>query len=229
MSPNADGSKAPLGSGPVSLLFPRDRAVSSDAAPGGGDAAVAIDRGATIGALAGYFGGFVDNALMRLAELFQTVPSILLVIAILSIGDPSLPLIAFAIGLSSWPMVARLVRSQFLTLRESDFVLAARSLGYGTGRIIISEILPNALPTVIVATSVMVANGILAEAGLSFLGLGDNNLVSWGSMVGNGRQVLRSEWFVSAIPGIAIILTVLSFNIMGDRLNDILNPRAELA
>ncbi|AVO44356.1 ABC transporter permease [Phreatobacter cathodiphilus] len=192
-------------------------------------ASIGLLIGATIGAVAGYFGGFVDNALMRLAELFQTVPSILLVIAILSIGEPSLALIAFAIGLASWPMVARLVRSQFLTLRESDFVLAARSLGYGTGRIIVGEILPNALPTVIVATSVMVANGILAEAGLSFLGLGDNNLVSWGSMVGNGRQVLRSEWYVSAIPGFAIVLTVLSFNILGDRLNDILNPRAEPA
>jgi peptide/nickel transport system permease protein len=182
--------------------------------------------GTTVGALAGYFGGVVDNVLVRLTELFQTIPTLLLVIVILAIGNPSVPLIVFAIGIASWPMIARLTRSQFMALREADFVMAARGLGYGTPRIILREILPNALPTIVVATSVLVANGILAEAGLSFLNLGDPNQVSWGSLIGNGRTMLRTEWYLTALPGLAIVLTVLSINIIGDRLTDILNPRS---
>src|SRR6266702_1592488 len=178
-------------------------------------------------AIAGYFGGIIDNILVRLTELFQTIPAILLVIVILAIGDPSIFLIVLSIGLASWPMIARLARSQFMTLRDADFVMAARGLGYGTTRIIVGEILPNALPTLVVATSVLVANGILAEAGLSFLNLGDPNRVSWGSLIGSGRTMLRSEWYLTALPGLAIVLTVLSINIIGDRLTDILNPRSE--
>ena len=190
-------------------------------------ALIGLVIGTTIGALAGYFGGIVDNILVRLTELFQTIPAILLVIVILAIGDPSIFLIVLSIGLASWPMIARLARSQFMTLRDADFVMAARGLGFGTTRIIVLEILPNALPTLVVATSVLVANGILAEAGLSFLNLGDPNRVSWGSLIGNGRTMLRSEWYLTALPGLAIVLTVLSINIIGDRLTDILNPRSE--
>jgi peptide/nickel transport system permease protein len=182
--------------------------------------------GATVGALAGYFGGIVDNVLVRLTELFQTIPAILLVIVILAIGDPSVFLIVLSIGLASWPMIARLARSEFMALREADFVMAARGLGDGTPRIIVAEILPNALPTIVVATSVLVANGILAEAGLSFLNLSDPNQVSWGSLIGSGRTMLRDEWYLAALPGLAIVLTVLSINIIGDRLTDILNPRS---
>jgi peptide/nickel transport system permease protein len=189
-------------------------------------AVIGLVIGTTIGALAGYFGGIVDNVLVRLTELFQTIPAILLVIVILAIGNPSVFLIVLSIGLASWPMIARLARSQFMALREADFVMAARGLGYGTSRIIIREILPNALPTIVVATSVLIANGILAEAGLSFLNLGDPNQVSWGSLIGNGRTMLRTEWYLTALPGLAIILTVLSINIIGDRLTDILNPRS---
>jgi peptide/nickel transport system permease protein len=189
-------------------------------------ALIGLVIGTTIGALAGYFGGIVDNVLVRLTELFQTIPAILLVIVILAIGDPSVFLIVLSIGLASWPMIARLARSQFMALREADFVMAARGLGYGTPRIIVREILPNALPAIVVATSVLVANGILAEAGLSFLNLGDPNQVSWGSLIGSGRTMLRDEWYLTALPGLAIVVTVLSVNIMGDRLTDILNPRA---
>jgi peptide/nickel transport system permease protein len=189
-------------------------------------ALIGLVIGTAIGATAGYFGGVTDNVLVRITELFQTIPTVLLVIVILAIGDPSVPLIVFAIGIAAWPMIARLARAQFMTLREADFVMAARGLGYGTGRIILCEILPNALPTLVVATSVLVANGILAEAGLSFLNLGDPNQVSWGSLIGNGRSMLRSEWYLSALPGLAIVLTVLSVNIIGDRLTDILNPRS---
>jgi peptide/nickel transport system permease protein len=190
-------------------------------------ALIGLVIGTTIGALAGYFGGVLDNVLVRLTELFQTIPPILLVIVILAIGDPSVFLIVLSIGLASWPMIARLARSQFMTSRDADFVMAARGLGYGTARIIIREILPNALPTLVVATSVLVANGILAEAGLSFLNLSDPNRVSWGSLIGSGRTMLRSEWYLTALPGLAIVLTVLSINIIGDRLTDILNPRSE--
>jgi peptide/nickel transport system permease protein len=189
-------------------------------------ALIGLVVGTAIGATAGYFGGTIDNVLVRVTELFQTIPTVLLVIVILAIGDPSVPLIVFAIGIASWPMIARLARAQFMALREADFVMAARGLGYGTARIILREILPNALPTLVVATSVLVANGILAEAGLSFLNLGDPNQLSWGSQIGNGRSMLRSEWYLSALPGIAIVLTVLSVNIIGDRLTDILNPRS---
>jgi peptide/nickel transport system permease protein len=189
-------------------------------------ALIGLVIGTTVGALAGYFGGIIDNVLVRLTELFQTIPAILLVIVILAIGDPSVALIVLAIGIASWPMIARLARAQFMALREADFVMAARGLGYGTGRIIVREILPNALPTLVVATSVLVANGILAEAGLSFLNLGDPNRVSWGSLIGSGRTMLRDEWYLTALPGLAIVLTVLSVNIIGDRLTDILNPRS---
>jgi peptide/nickel transport system permease protein len=192
-------------------------------------AAIGLAIGTLIGALAGYFGGWTDNVLVRLTELFQTVPAFLLVIVIVAIGQPSAPVIALAIGIASWPTVARLVRSQFRSLREAEFISAARSLGYGAPRIIFLEILPNALAPVIVTASVMVANAILTEAGLSFLNMGDANLVSWGSMIGDGRPLLRTAWFLTALPGGAIALTVLSLNLVGDGLNDVLNPRSGLA
>ncbi|MGT2509330.1 ABC transporter permease [Cupriavidus basilensis] len=188
-------------------------------------ASLSLLIGTLVGAVAGYFGHAADAVLSRLIELVQTVPSFLLVIVIVAIGSPSVTTIALAIGLASWPTVARLVRAEFRTLREADFVLAARSVGYRSSRIIVAEILPNALPPVIVTTSVMVASTILIESALSFLGMGDPNVVSWGSMIGAGREVLRSAWYLSALPGTAIILTVLALNLVGDALNDALNPR----
>ena len=189
-------------------------------------AAIGLLIGMLIGAVAGYSRGWLDTALVRLTELFQTVPTFLLVIVIVAIGQPSAPVIALAIGLASWPTVARLVRAQFRTLRQAEFVTAARSLGYGTPRIILREILPNAMAPIIVTASVMVANAILTEGGLSFLNMGDPNLVSWGSMIGDGRPLLRTAWFLTALPGAAIALTVLSLNLVGDGLTDVLNPRS---
>jgi peptide/nickel transport system permease protein len=191
-------------------------------------AAIGLAIGTLVGALGGYFGGWLDNVLVRVTELFQTVPTFLLVIVIVAIGQPSAQVIALAIGVASWPTVARLVRAQFRSLRVADFVTAARSLGYGPMRIVFREILPNAMAPIIVTTSVMVANAILTEAGLSFLNLGDPNLVSWGSMIGDGRALLRTAWFLTALPGTAIALTVLALNLVGDGLNDILNPRSGL-
>jgi peptide/nickel transport system permease protein len=190
-------------------------------------AAIGLAIGMLVGATAGFFGGWIDTLLMRLVELFQTTPTFLLVIVLVSITDPSLQTIAMAIGLASWPTVARLVRAQFRSLRESDFVMAARSLGYSRLRIIVQEILPNALPPVIVAASVMIANAILTEAGLSFLNMRDSNVVSWGGMIGDGREQLRNAWFLTALPGAAIAMAVLSLNLVGDGLNEILNPRNE--
>ena len=190
-------------------------------------AAIGLAIGMVVGSAAGYFGGWTDTLLMRLVELFQTTPTFLLVIVIVAIREPSLSTIALAIGLASWPTVARLVRAQFRSLRESDFVMAARSLGYSSTRIIVQEILPNALPPVIVAASVMIANAILTEAGLSFLNMRDPNVISWGGMIGDGRDQLRSAWFLTALPGAAIAAAVLSLNLVGDGLNEILNPRSD--
>ncbi|MFG1247912.1 ABC transporter permease [Xanthobacter flavus] len=181
--------------------------------------------GILVGATAGYFGGVVDDVLSKLIEIFQTVPGFILLIVLVAIAQPSVPAIALAIAAVSWPQVARLVRAQFRAIKEKDFVAAARALGFGHGRIIFREILPNALPPVIVLASVTVATAILMESALSFMGLGDPNVVSWGSMIGTGRDLLRTAWYLSAVPGVAIVLTVLSLNLIGDGLNEALNPR----
>ncbi|MBB1628647.1 ABC transporter permease [Achromobacter sp. UMC71] len=181
--------------------------------------------GIAVGATAGYFGGWVNMALMRVTELLQTIPSFLLVVVIVAIARPSVAVIALSIGVASWPVIARLVRAEFRTLRESEFVQAARSLGYSHARIALLEILPNALPPVIVTTSVLVANAILMESALSFMNMGDPNAVSWGSMIGSAREMLRTAWYLTALPGVSIILTVLSLNLLGDALNDAFNPR----
>jgi peptide/nickel transport system permease protein len=188
-------------------------------------AVLSVAIGVIVGAVGGYFGGWLDDVLVRITELFQTVPSFLLVIVLVTIGRPSATVVVFAIGLASWPVIARLVRAEFRSLAEREFVLAARAQGYGHFRIIFSEILPNAAPPVIVTTSVLVATAILMESALSFLGLSDPNIVSWGRMVGEGREFLRTAWYLSAAPGIAILLSVLALNLVGDGLNDALNPR----
>ncbi|PQV54857.1 ABC transporter permease [Paraburkholderia sp. BL21I4N1] len=192
---------------------------------GAASAGIGLVIGTLVGATGGFFGGVIDDVLVRVTELFQTVPSFLLVIVIVAIGQPSVTIIALAIGIASWPTVARIVRAEFRTLRQSDFVLAARSQGFSNARIIFGEILPNALPPVIVTASVMVASAILIESSLSFLGMGDPNVASWGGMIGAGRDSLRTAWYLTAVPGAAIVLAVLALNLLGDGLNDALNPR----
>jgi len=188
-------------------------------------AVISLFIGVLVGSLAGYFGGWLEDILVRVTEVFQTIPSFLLVIVLVVIGEPSVSTIILAIGLASWPVIARVVRAEFRSLREADFVLAARSQGFSNLRIIFQEILPNALPPVIVTTSVIVASAILIESGLSFLGMGDPNVVSWGSMIGEGREQLRTAWYLTALPGVFIVLTVMSLNLVGDGLNDAFNPR----
>jgi len=192
---------------------------------GASAAGIGLLIGMLVGALGGFFGGVTDDLLARVTEVFQTVPSFLLVVVIVAIGKPSVTVIALAIGIASWPTVARIVRAEFRTLRQADFVLAARSQGFSNARIIFGEILPNALPPVIVTASVMIASAILIESSLSFLGMGDPNVVTWGGMIGAGRDSLRTAWYLTALPGAAIVVAVLALNLLGDGLNDALNPR----
>jgi len=186
---------------------------------------MALAAGVTIGAIAGYYGGWIDNVLMRVTELFQTIPAFIFAIVLVSIFQPSVTSIVLAIGTVSWPPVARLTRSEFLSLRSREFVQACITIGMGDLRIIVLHVLPNALAPIIVTGSLMVATAILTEAGLAFLGLGDPNVMSWGTIIGAGREVLRTAAYVTAIPGIAILLTVLALNLVGEGLNDALNPK----
>jgi peptide/nickel transport system permease protein len=186
---------------------------------------VALAIGIPIGALAGYYGGLVDDALMRFTEFFQTIPSFALAIVLLAIFQPTLSYVILAIAIVSWPPVARLVRGEVLSLRNREFVEAATLSGQSNLRIILRQVLPNALPPIIVLASLMVATAILLESSLSFLGLGDPNVMSWGYMIGAARTVLRTAWWLSFIPGVAILLTVLALNLIGEGLNDALNPR----
>ncbi|MET3927881.1 ABC transporter permease [Devosia sp. 2618] len=187
--------------------------------------ALSVSLGLVVGALAGYFGGVTDAILSRITEIFQTLPSFVLLIVLVAITSTSVTMIIIAVGLISWPNIARLVRAEFRSQRQAEFVTAARSLGYGHVRIIFSDILPNALPPIVVTASAMIASAILMESALSFMGFGDPNAVSWGTMIGAGREYLRTSWYLTAIPGFAIVLTVLAMNLVGDAINDALNPR----
>ncbi|MEM5542459.1 ABC transporter permease [Sulfitobacter sp. AS92] len=186
---------------------------------------VALAIGVPVGAAAGYFAGRIDDALMRFTEFFQTIPSFALAIVLLAIFQPSLTFVIIAISIVSWPPVARLVRGEVLSLRTREFVEAASLSGLGNFQIITRHILPNALPPIIVLASLMVAQAILLESSLSFLGLGDPNIMSWGYMIGAARTVIRTAWWLSFLPGMAILLTVLALNLIGEGLNDALNPR----
>ncbi|KAA5606412.1 ABC transporter permease [Roseospira marina] len=185
----------------------------------------AVFIGVLIGAIAGYYGGWLGDLLMRFTELFQTIPNFVLVVVIVAIFTPSLTSIVTAIALVSWAPLARLVRGEVLSLRSREFVQAAVTCGQSNGTIIVKQILPNCLSPIIVSASLMVATAILLESSLSFLGLGDPNAMSWGFMVGSARTVLRQAWWMSFFPGVAILVTVLGLNLIGEGLNDAFNPR----
>ena len=186
---------------------------------------VALAVGVGLGAIAGYLGGVADDLVMRFTEFFQTIPSFVLAILLVAIFTPSIESVVFAIAVVSWPPVARVVRAEFLSLRSREFVQAAEVLGKSRISIVLRDILPNALSPIIVLSSLMVANAILLESALSFLGLGDPNLMTWGFLIGSGRSVIRLAWWMSVFPGIAIFLTVLSLNLVGEGLSDAMNPR----
>jgi peptide/nickel transport system permease protein len=187
--------------------------------------AIAALIGILLGALAGYYGDWVDDLLMRVTEAFQILPNFLLLLVLVAVFGSDIRTVVLAIGIVSWPPVARLTRSEFLALRHREFVQAGRSLGMSNLKLICREILPNALPPVIVYASVIMAVAILLESALAFLNLSDPNIPSWGNLIGAGRSVVRVQWYVSAFPGIAILLTVLAISLVGQGLNDALNPR----
>lgn len=185
---------------------------------------ISLGIGIAVGALAGFYGGWVDTALMRVTEAFQTLPNFLLLLVLVAVFGSDIVTVTVAIGLVSWPATARLTRAEFLSLRHRDFVQASRVLGVSDARIILRDILPNALPPVIVYASVVMAVAILLESALAFLNLSDPNVASWGNLIGAGRGVLRTQWYVSAIPGLAILVTVLGVSLVGQGVNDALNP-----
>lgn len=181
--------------------------------------------GLLLGTLAGYYGGWVDNQLMRVAELFQIMPSLLFTLVLVLILGPSVTTLTLGIAATAWPAVARLARGEARRLRNLDFVQAAQVMGMRDLRIIASHILPNVLMPVVAMLAMLVSHAILTEAALAFLGMGDPNVVSWGSMIGQGRDVLRSAWYLSAIPGVAIFLTVAALSLLGRAINDRINPQ----
>ena len=188
-------------------------------------ASIAAVLGITLGAIAGYYGGVVDNIIMRFVDIFLTLPTFFLILMITAMFGGSIWHVMVIIGLTSWPGTTRQIRAQFLSLKERPFVEAAHSVGASRRHIIIREILPNGIFPAIVSMSFRIGGAILTEAGLSFLGLGDPNHVSWGWMLNDALQSFLLAWWLPVFPGLVITIIVIAFNLIGDGLNDALNPR----
>lgn len=188
-------------------------------------AVISMVIGVIVGAFAGYYGGIVEEALMRFTEFFQVLPTLLFSMVIVALFGASLLTVTFAIGIVSWTAVARVTRAEFLRIRELEYVAAARSGSARNSYLIFRVILPNALPPIIVQANLMVGSAILFEAALSFLGLSDPNVMSWGQVIGSNRPYILDAGFAVAIPGLAIFLTVLAISLIGDGLNDAFNPK----
>jgi len=190
---------------------------------------IAVLIGFSLGSLAGYYGGWVDGLIMRVVDILMAFPGILLAIAFMAVLGPSLNNVILTLGLIGWASYARLVRGQVLSLRETEFVLAAKALGLGPMRIIFGHILPNVLGPIMVQATFGLAGNIVAEAGLSFLGLGvQPPTPSWGAMLNEGRSVLLSSPHLTAFPGLAIMIMVLGFNFIGDGLRDAVDPKLKI-
>jgi len=181
--------------------------------------------GITIGAISGYYGGRVEDVLMRLTDMLLIIPNFFLILIVVALFGSNMRNIVLIMGFTTWPGIARLLRAEFLSIRELEFVEAAHIVGASNLRIVFRHILPNAIYPVIVNASLQVGSAILTEAGLSFLGLGDPSLVSWGRMLSIAQLYMRRAWWMAAFPGVAIFITVMAFNLVGDGLNDALNPR----
>ena len=187
---------------------------------------IAISIGTIVGALAGYYGGKIDAILMRFVDIMLAFPVFFLILAVISIVEPTISTIMIIIGITGWMDVARLVRAEFLTLKERDFVSAARAIGASDFRLIFKHIIPNALSPVFVAATFGIAGAILTESGLSFLGLGVQPPdPSWGNILTSGKDNITVAWWLSLFPGLAILVTVLSYNLVGEGLRDSLDPR----
>jgi peptide/nickel transport system permease protein len=187
---------------------------------------IAVTLGTTIGSIAGYFGGAVDAVLMRFTDMMLSFPRLVLLIVVIALFEPNFWLVVVVLGLTGWMGVSRIVRGEVLSLREREFVQAARALGMGDARIILRHIVPNVLAPVIVAATLGIGDTILTEASLSFLGLGvQPPTPSWGNMITDGKDALITAWWIATFPGFAIVLTVTAFNLLGDGLRDALDPR----
>lgn len=189
---------------------------------------IAISIGSVIGVVSAYFGGWVDNVLMRLTDIIMTFPFFLLLVLIVFIYGPSLVFIILVIGLTGWTGTARLVRSEALSLRTREFIMASKSVGASDSRIVFSHLIPNVISSIIVIATLMMPGVILSEAALSFIGLGDPNLASWGRILKAGQDTLATSWWIAVIPGIMLFLTVLAFNFFGDALRDAFDPRSNI-
>ena len=188
-------------------------------------AATSLVIGGTVGIVSGYFGGYIDDALMRLTETFQLIPRFFLALLVITVFGGDLWLVSVLLGVTFWPGTARVLRAQVLTLRTREFVAAARAVGAGHTRVMLRHILPNAMAPVIVIAATQVGGAIITEAGLSFLGLGDPALVTWGQMLNDAQRFLRSAWWLFVFPGAALTLTVLATTMIADGLNDAFRPR----
>ncbi len=188
-------------------------------------ALLSVSIGITLGAMAGFYGGRVDAVLMRVAEFFQVLPALLFAMVVVSLFSPNLVTVTLAIGIVSWTSTARLTRAEFMKVRNLEFVRAERAIGAGNARIIWKVILPNAFPPLVVSATLAIGSAILFVAGPYFMGLSDPNLMSWGLMIGSSRQYILTSWWTVTFPGMAIFITVLAVSLIGDGLNDALNPK----
>lgn len=187
---------------------------------------IAVLLGSAVGLLAGYYGGWVDTLLMRCVDIMLCFPAFFLILAIITFLEPSIWYIMAVIGLTGWMGVARLVRAEVLAIREADYILAARCIGCSDLRIILRHILPNALSPVLVAATLGVAGAILTESALSFLGIGvQPPTPSWGNILTSGKDYIEFAWWLSLYPGLAILITVLAYNLLGEGIRDALDPR----
>jgi len=187
---------------------------------------ISIFIGIIIGSLAGFYGRKLDFILMRMVEIFMTIPTFFLILAIIAFLGPSLLNIMIVIGLTGWTGIARLVRAEFLSLKERDFAEAAKALDIPEGRIIFHHLLPNAMAPIFVAATLGVAGAILTESALSFLGMGvQPPVASWGNMLTDGKATIEIAWWLTVSPGMAILITVLAYNLLGEGLRDVLDPR----
>ena len=188
---------------------------------------IATAIGVVLGAVAGFYRGWVDTVIMRLVDVMLSIPTFFLILAVIAFLTPSIWNIMIVIGLTSWMGVTRLVRAEFLSLREREFVLAAQTLGAPDRRLIFRHLLPNSLTPVIVSSVLGVAGAVLLESGLSFLGLGvQPPQASWGNILTDGKEYLEFAWWLSLFPGMAILITVLGYNLLGEGLRDALDPRS---
>jgi len=189
---------------------------------------IAIILGTIIGVMSAYLGGWVDNALMRFTDVMMTFPFFLLLVLIVFIFGPSLAIIVLAIGLTGWTGTARLLRSEALSLRTREFITAAKAMGASDNRVIFRHLIPNVISLIIIIATLAIPGVILAEAALSFIGLGDPTVPSWGIILEAGQHSLRTAWWVAVEPGIMLFLTVLAFNFLGDGLRDAFDPKSNI-